>query len=114
MWLGEQITQRGIGNGISLIIFAGIVAEIPRALVTTFELGRTGAVSTVMILGIFILLIVTILFVFMERALRKILINILRQMGNKMYGGESSHLPLKANQAELYQQFLHQLYYCCQ
>ena len=74
MWLGEQITQRGIGNGISLIIFAGIVAEIPRALVTTFELGRTGAVSTFMILAIFVLLIVTILFVvFMERALRKII-----------------------------------------
>ena len=101
MWLGEQITQRGIGNGISLIIFAGIVAEIPRALVTTFELGRTGAVSTVMILAIFILLILTILFiVFMERALRKILINYpKRQMGNKMYGGESSHLPLKINSA---------------
>ncbi len=101
MWLGEQITQRGIGNGISLIIFAGIVAEIPRALVTTFELGRTGAVSTLMIIAIFILLIVTILFiVFMERALRKILINYpKRQMGNKMYGGESSHLPLKINQA---------------
>ena len=58
MWLGEQITQRGIGNGISLIIFAGIVAEIPRALVTTFELGRTGAISTLMILAIFILLII--------------------------------------------------------
>ena len=101
MWLGEQITQRGIGNGISLIIFAGIVAEIPRALVTTFELGRTGAVSTIMIIGIFVLLIATILFiVFMERALRKILINYpKRQMGNKMYGGESSHLPLKINQA---------------
>ena len=101
MWLGEQITQRGIRNGISLIIFAGIVAEIPRALVTTFELGRTGAVSTFMILAIFILLILTILFiVFMERALRKILINYpKRQMGNKMYGGESSHLPLKINQA---------------
>ena len=101
MWLGEQITQRGIGNGISLIIFAGIVAEIPRALVTTFELGRTGAVSTVMIIGIFVLLVGTIMFiVFMERALRKILINYpKRQMGNKMYGGESSHLPLKINQA---------------
>ena len=97
----SKITQRGIGNGISLIIFAGIVAEIPRALVTTFELGRTGAVSTIMILAIFILLILTILFiVFMERALRKILINYpKRQMGNKMYGGESSHLPLKINQA---------------
>ncbi|MDB4845824.1 preprotein translocase subunit SecY [Candidatus Pelagibacter sp.] len=101
MWLGEQITQRGIGNGISLIIFSGIVAEIPRALVTTFELGRTGAISTLMIIGIFLLLVVTIMFiVFMERALRKILINYpKRQMGNKMYGGESSHLPLKINQA---------------
>ncbi len=101
MWLGEQITQRGIGNGISLIIFSGIVAEIPRALVTTFELGRTGAISTLMILLIFILLILTIIFiVFMERALRKILINYpKRQMGNKMYGGESSFLPLKINSA---------------
>tara|TARA_Y100000816_G_scaffold238976_1_gene185257 strand:- start:229 stop:1509 length:1281 start_codon:yes stop_codon:yes gene_type:complete len=101
MWLGEQITQRGIGNGISLIIFSGIVAEIPRALVTTFELGRTGAISSVMIIFIFILLILTVMFiVFMERALRKILINYpKRQMGNKMYGGDSSHLPLKINQA---------------
>ncbi len=101
MWLGEQITQRGIGNGISLIIFSGIVAEIPRALVTTFELGRTGAISTIMIVGIFVLLVLTIMFiVFMERALRKILINYpKRQMGNKMYGGESSHLPLKVNNA---------------
>ena len=101
MWLGEQITQRGIGNGISLIIFSGIVAEIPRALVTTFELGRTGAISTFMIIGIFVLLVATIMFiVFMERALRKILINYpKRQMGNKMYGGDSSHLPLKINSA---------------
>ena len=101
MWLGEQITQRGIGNGISLIIFSGIVAEIPRALVTTFELGRTGAISTLMIIAIFTLLVFTIMFiVFMERALRKILINYpKRQMGNKMYGGESSHLPLKINNA---------------
>ena len=101
MWLGEQITQRGIGNGISLIIFSGIVAEIPRALVTTFELGRTGAISTTMIIAIFILLILTIMFiVFMERALRKILINYpKRQMGNKIYGGDSSHLPLKINSA---------------
>jgi preprotein translocase subunit SecY len=101
MWLGEQITQRGIGNGISLIIFSGIVAEIPRALVTTFELGRTGAISAAMIIFIFILLIATIMFiVFMERALRKILINYpKRQMGNKVYGGDSSHLPLKINSA---------------
>jgi len=101
MWLGEQITQRGIGNGISLIIFSGIVAEIPRALVTTFELGRTGAISTAMIIFIFILLVATIMFiVFMERAIRKILINYpKRQMGNKIYGGDSSHLPLKINSA---------------
>ena len=101
MWLGEQITQRGIGNGISLIIFSGIVAEIPRALVTTFELGRTGAISTMMIILIFLLLVATIMFiVFMERALRKILINYpKRQMGNKIYGGDSSHLPLKINSA---------------
>jgi len=101
MWLGEQITQRGIGNGISLIIFSGIVAEIPRALVTTFELGRTGAISTIMIILIFVLLVLTIMFiVFMERALRKILINYpKRQMGNKIYGGDSSHLPLKINSA---------------
>jgi len=101
MWLGEQITQRGIGNGISLIIFSGIVAEIPRALVTTFELGRTGAISTLLIISIFLLLVMTIMFiVFMERALRKILINYpKRQMGNKIYGGDSSHLPLKINQA---------------
>ncbi len=101
MWLGEQITQRGIGNGISLIIFSGIVAEIPRALVTTFELGRTGALSTVIIISIFVLLVLTIMFiVFMERALRKILINYpKRQMGNKIYGGDSSYLPLKINSA---------------
>ena len=86
MWLGEQITLRGIGNGISLIIFSGIVAEIPRALASTFELGRTGALSAVMIVGIFILVIVTVLFiVFFERAVRKILINYpKRQMGNKI------------------------------
>ena len=101
MWLGEQITQRGIGNGISLIIFSGIVAEIPRALATTFELGRTGAISGIAIVAIFILVLVTITFiVFMERAARKILVNYpKRQMGTKMYGGESSHLPLKLNTA---------------
>ena len=101
MWLGEQITLRGVGNGISLIIFSGIVAEIPRALASTFELGRTGALSAVMIVGIFILVIFTVLFiVFFERAMRKILINYpKRQVGNKIYGGESSHLPLKINTA---------------
>jgi len=101
MWLGEQITQRGIGNGISLIIFSGIVAEIPRALVTTFELGRTGALSSMTILFLFILLLLTVAFiVFIERSVRKILINYpKRQMGTKIYGGESSHLPLKINTA---------------
>ena len=101
MWLGEQITLRGVGNGISLIIFSGIVAEIPRALASTFELGRTGALSAVMIVGIFVLVILTVLFiVFVERAMRKILINYpKKQMGNKIYGGESSHLPLKINTA---------------
>jgi len=101
MWLGEQITQRGIGNGISLIIFSGIVAEIPRALAATFELGRTGALSAPTILIIFILLISTVAFiVFIERAIRKILINYpKRQMGTKIYGGESSHLPLRLNTA---------------
>ena len=101
MWLGEQITSRGIGNGISLIIFSGIVAEIPRALASTFELGRTGALSAIMIISIFILIIATVMFiVFMERAMRKILVNYpKRQMGNKIYGGGSSHLPLKINTA---------------
>ncbi len=101
MWLGEQITSRGIGNGISLIIFSGIVAEIPRALASTFELGRTGALSPGMIIGILLLIIVTVMFiVFIERAMRKILINYpKRQMGNKVYGGQSSHLPLKINTA---------------
>jgi len=101
MWLGEQITQRGIGNGISLIIFSGIVAEIPRALASTFELGRTGALSASTILFVFLLIVFTVIFiVFIERALRKILINYpKRQMGSKVYGGESSHLPLKINTA---------------
>jgi len=101
MWLGEQITQRGIGNGISLIIFSGIVAEIPRALATTFELGRTGALSASTIMLIFLILVSTVAFiVFIERAIRKILINYpKRQMGTKIYGGESSHLPLKINTA---------------
>tara|TARA_B100000029_G_scaffold417898_1_gene422734 strand:+ start:4344 stop:5645 length:1302 start_codon:yes stop_codon:yes gene_type:complete len=101
MWLGEQITQRGIGNGISLIIFSGIVAEIPRALATTFELGRTGALSASTIIFIFLLLLLTVAFiVFIERSIRKILINYpKRQVGAKVYGGESSHLPLKINTA---------------
>src|SRR6185437_7930080 len=99
MWLGEQITARGVGNGISLIIFAGIVANLPHALASTLELGRTGALSTVFI--IFFLLmsvaVVTVI-VFMERAQRRILVQYpKRQMGNKMFGGDASHLPLKLN-----------------
>ncbi|MEO1774221.1 MAG: preprotein translocase subunit SecY [Pseudomonadota bacterium] len=101
MWLGEQITARGIGNGISLIIFVGIVAELPGALAQFFELGRTGQLSTIAILGIIILAIgVIYAVVFIERAQRKILIQYpKRQVGNKLYGGENSHLPLKLNTA---------------
>ena len=101
MWLGEQITARGIGNGISLIIFSGIVAEIPSALASTFELGRTGAISSVVILTVLALLLSAIYFiVYVERAQRRILIQYpKRQMGNKIYGGESSYLPLKVNTA---------------
>jgi len=99
MWLGEQITSRGIGNGISLIIFAGIVAEIPSAIYSTFELGRTGAISGFVIFAVIAILMAAIYFiVFVERAQRKILINYpKRQVGNKIYGGEASHLPLKIN-----------------
>ena len=101
MWLGEQITARGIGNGISLIIFAGIVAELPSALVNTLELGRQGALSTWLIMAILVMAIAVIAFiVFVERAQRRIIIQYpKRQQGNKMYGGDSSHLPLKLNTA---------------
>ncbi|WGV15691.1 preprotein translocase subunit SecY [Fuscovulum ytuae] len=101
MWLGEQITARGIGNGISLIIFVGIVAEIPAALVQFFEQGRSGAISTPLILGIIVMVIAVIAFVvFMERALRKIHIQYpRRQVGMKIYDGGSSHLPVKVNPA---------------
>ncbi|MFN3226143.1 MAG: preprotein translocase subunit SecY, partial [Hyphomicrobiales bacterium] len=101
MWLGEQITARGVGNGISLIIFAGIVAELPRALAQTLELGRQGAIGTGIILTIIILAVVVIAFiVFVERAQRRLLIQYpKRQVGNRMTQGESSHLPLKLNTA---------------
>ncbi len=101
MWLGEQITARGIGNGISLIIFAGIVAELPRAIAGTLELGRQGILSTYVILGIIIMAIAVIMFiVFMERAQRRLLVQYpKRQVGNKMFQGDSSHLPLKLNTA---------------
>jgi len=101
MWLGEQITSRGIGNGISLIIFAGIVAELPAAFLGMLELGRTGAVSTALILGVILMAAVVIAFiVFFERAQRRLLINYpKRQMGNKVYEGQTSFLPLKLNTA---------------
>jgi preprotein translocase subunit SecY len=101
MWLGEQITARGVGNGISLIIFAGIVAELPAALVGTLELGRTGAMSTGLIMGLFVMAMAVIaIIVFMERAQRRLLIQYpKRQVGNRMFQGDSSHLPLKLNSA---------------
>ncbi len=101
MWLGEQITERGIGNGISIIIFAGIVAGLPSALAGLFELVRTGAMSTIAVLFIIALVIlVTAFVVFVERGQRKITINYAkRQVGNRVYGGQSSHLPLKLNMA---------------
>jgi len=101
MWLGEQITARGIGNGISLIIFVGIVAELPSALAQFFELGRTGQLQTISIIGIMLMAIAVIyVVVFVERAQRRILIQYpKRQVGNRMYGGENSHLPLKLNTA---------------
>jgi preprotein translocase subunit SecY len=99
MWLGEQITARGIGNGISLIIFAGIVAHFPQALAATLELGRTGAISTVFIIGMLVLILVVVAFVvFIERAQRRIIIQYpKRQVGMRVTGGESTHLPLKLN-----------------
>ncbi len=99
MWLGEQVTSRGIGNGISLIIMAGIVAELPSAIANTLELGRQGALSTVVILAILIMAVVVIaVIVFVERAQRRLLIQYpKRQVGNRMFEGQSSHLPLKLN-----------------
>ena len=101
MWLGEQITQRGVGNGISLIIFSGIVANLPLALAGTLELGRTGALSVGIIIGLLIMAVAVIAFiVFMERAQRRLIVQYpKRQVGTKMFGGESSHLPLKLNSA---------------
>jgi preprotein translocase subunit SecY len=101
MWLGEQITSRGIGNGISLIIFAGIVAELPAAIFGTLELGRQGALSTALILFVLVMCVGLIAFiVFCERAQRRLLINYpRRQVGNKMYEGQTSFLPLKLNTA---------------
>jgi preprotein translocase subunit SecY len=99
MWLGEQITARGIGNGISLIIFAGIVANLPSTIVQTLELSRTGALPTLAVVGMLILAIAVIaVIVFFERAQRRLLIQYpKRQVGNKMFQGDTSHLPLKLN-----------------
>lgn len=101
MWLGEQITERGLGNGISILIFASIAAGLPSAMAGLFELVRTGAMSILASLFIMILVIlVTYFVVFVERGQRKILVNYAhRQVGNKVYGGQSSHLPLKLNMA---------------
>ncbi|MDP3785778.1 MAG: preprotein translocase subunit SecY [Undibacterium sp.] len=101
MWLGEQITERGLGNGISIIIFAGIVAGLPGALASLFELVRTGSMQAFTALIICVMVVgVTYLVVFVERGQRKILVNYAkRQVGNKVYGGQSSHLPLKLNMA---------------
>ncbi|SNB63015.1 protein translocase subunit secY/sec61 alpha [Arboricoccus pini] len=100
MWLGEQITARGIGNGISLIIFTGIIAGLPNALASLFELGRTGAVSTFFILFLLVFAVAVIAFiVFVERAQRRLLVQYPKRMigGNRMVGGESTHMPLKLN-----------------
>ena len=101
MWLGEQITERGLGNGISLIIFAGIAAGLPNAIGLTLEQARTGAYSIPLVLGIAALIVlVTAFVVFVERAQRKILVNYAkRQVGNRVYQGQTSHLPLKLNMA---------------
>jgi preprotein translocase subunit SecY len=99
MWLGEQITARGIGNGTSLIIMVGIVASVPSALASLFELGRTGALSPLFIIAFFVVATVVIMFiVYIERAQRRIVIQYpKRQVGNRMFGGDSTHMPLKIN-----------------
>ncbi|MDF1586401.1 preprotein translocase subunit SecY [Marinimicrococcus flavescens] len=100
MWLGEQITARGIGNGISLIIFVGIIAQLPSALAALLELGRTGAMSPLFIVFLLVMAVAVITFiVFMERAQRRVIVQYPKRMvgGNRMFGGESSHMPLKLN-----------------
>lgn len=101
MWLGEQITERGVGNGISLIIFAGIVAGLPSAIAGTLELARTGELNVMMVMALFVLaIVVTAFVVFVERGQRRITVNYAkRQVGRKVYAGQSSHLPLKLNMA---------------
>ena len=99
MWLGEQITERGVGNGISMIIFAGIVAGLPAAVAGTLELARTGELNVLMVIFLFLLILaVTGVVIFVERGQRRITVNYAkRQVGRKMYAGQSSHLPLKLN-----------------
>jgi preprotein translocase subunit SecY len=99
MWLGEQITARGVGNGISLIIFAGIVANLPQAMASLLELGRTGALSPVFIVVFIAIAVAVIAFiVFMERAQRRVVVQYpKRQVGQRMFGGDSTHMPLKVN-----------------
>ena len=101
MWLGEQITSRGLGNGISLLIFAGIIAELPAALFGTLQLVRQGALSGALIIGLVFLVVIILTFVvFIERAQRRLIVQYpKRQVGNKMFGGDNSHLPLKLNTA---------------
>ncbi|MGB1884156.1 MAG: preprotein translocase subunit SecY, partial [Gammaproteobacteria bacterium] len=101
MWLGEQVTERGIGNGISMIIFAGIVAGLPSAIAGTLELARTGELNLLLVLGLFVLaVVVTGFVVFVERAQRRITVNYAKQQrGRQMYGGQSTNLPLKLNMA---------------
>jgi preprotein translocase subunit SecY len=101
MWIGEQITSRGIGNGTSLIIFAGIVANLPHSLASLLELGRTGALSPVFIVSFAVIAIAVIAFVvFIERAQRRIVVQYpKRQVGQRMFGGDSTHMPLKINTA---------------
>src|SRR5271170_1377844 len=101
VWLGEQITSRGVGNGSSLIIFSGIVARLPQAVVQLFELGRQGSISTGLVFAVIVMVVVVVAFiVFMERAQRRVPITYpRRQVGNKMYEGQSSFLPLKLNTA---------------
>lgn len=101
MWLGEQITQRGIGNGVSLVIFSGIVAGLPNAIFTTLELGRQGALSPALIMFVSLFALALIMFiVFIERSQRRLPIQYpKRQVGNKMYGGQTSHLPMRLNAA---------------
>ena len=95
MWLGEQITARGVGNGVSLIIFAGIVTQLPRAIIQAFSMARTGAMSPFVLLLMAVLAVGVVLFiVFMERSQRRLLVQYpKRQVGNRMYGGDSSFLP---------------------